>query len=182
MLERRHAIVGACTLALLQALTLCLSRGQTSALLSDAVQLLLGILCVVESMRAWRRSIGAWRYHWLWLSVTFGIWTAAQVLGVYIDKTGQHFLDPVDDLLFFMSGIPFGMLLFLDPDEEREAFGDQVLQALARRMKCVLRSYDSAGRYGGEEFLIVLPNCDAQNTFAKVWRNSRSARARGWFR
>jgi hypothetical protein len=122
MLERRHAIVGACTLVLLQALTLWLSRGQTSALLSDAVQLLLGILCVVESMRAWRRSIGAWRYHWLWLSVTFGIWTAAQVLGVYIDKTGQHFLDPVDDLLFFMSGIPFGMPLFLDPDEEREAF------------------------------------------------------------
>jgi diguanylate cyclase (GGDEF)-like protein len=48
--------------------------------------------------------------------------------------------------------------------------GDQVLRELARRMKCVLRSYDTAGRYGGEEFLMVLPNCDAQNTEAGAER------------
>jgi two-component system cell cycle response regulator len=38
--------------------------------------------------------------------------------------------------------------------------GDEVLQEIARRMLSSVRSYDFVGRYGGEEFLIVLNNCD----------------------
>lgn len=37
--------------------------------------------------------------------------------------------------------------------------GDQVLKELALRMAWALRTYDSVGRLGGEEFLIVPPNC-----------------------
>jgi diguanylate cyclase (GGDEF)-like protein len=123
MLEGRHAIVGACALVLLQAITIWTSRGQAgAALLSDLVQLLLGILCVVESIGALRQSAGAWRYYWLWMAVTFGVWAGAQALGLYIDQTASHFLDPVDDLLFFLAGIPFGMLLFLDPDDDSDRF------------------------------------------------------------
>jgi len=37
--------------------------------------------------------------------------------------------------------------------------GDQVLREIARRLLSSVRSYDFVGRYGGEEFLIVLNNC-----------------------
>jgi diguanylate cyclase (GGDEF)-like protein len=38
--------------------------------------------------------------------------------------------------------------------------GDQVLVEVSRRMRNCLRSYDAIGRYGGEEFLIILPHSD----------------------
>lgn len=40
--------------------------------------------------------------------------------------------------------------------------GDAVLVEVANRMRHNIRTYDSIGRYGGEEFLLVLPNCAAQ--------------------
>ncbi|PJA31212.1 MAG: diguanylate cyclase [Zetaproteobacteria bacterium CG_4_9_14_3_um_filter_53_7] len=39
--------------------------------------------------------------------------------------------------------------------------GDRVLKSLANMFKQRLRQYDVVGRYGGEEFVVILPNTDA---------------------
>jgi two-component system cell cycle response regulator len=46
-------------------------------------------------------------------------------------------------------------------------FGDQALQEVARRLRSNLRVYDGIGRYGGEEFLLVLPGCDLENAIVR---------------
>jgi diguanylate cyclase (GGDEF)-like protein len=42
--------------------------------------------------------------------------------------------------------------------------GDAVLREFTRRISAAMRPYDSMGRYGGEEFLIILPGCDERCT------------------
>jgi two-component system, cell cycle response regulator len=46
--------------------------------------------------------------------------------------------------------------------------GDAVLTEVAKRMKSDLRVYDGVGRYGGEEFLLILPGCDLATTIRRA--------------
>ncbi len=48
--------------------------------------------------------------------------------------------------------------------------GDLVLREIAESMREIIREYDTLGRYGGEEFLIVLPVCDGEQGVAAAER------------
>src|SRR5271157_3776721 len=47
-------------------------------------------------------------------------------------------------------------------------FGDEALREVSRRLQAQLRVYDGVGRYGGEEFLMVLPNCDLPDALRRA--------------
>jgi len=43
--------------------------------------------------------------------------------------------------------------------------GDEVLCETTKRISSVLRPYDSFGRYGGEEFLLIFPDCNEEEAY-----------------
>ena len=53
-------------------------------------------------------------------------------------------------------------------DTHGHPVGDEVLQEIARRLLLCVRSYDFVGRYGGEEFLLILNNCKPQFAEARA--------------
>jgi diguanylate cyclase (GGDEF)-like protein len=55
--------------------------------------------------------------------------------------------------------------------------GDAVLREAAGRLLHSVRPYDAVGRYGGEEFLIVLPGCDTDSALGLAERLRQSVAA-----
>jgi diguanylate cyclase (GGDEF)-like protein len=55
-------------------------------------------------------------------------------------------------------------------DERGHAAGDAVLQTVARAMASCVRLTDHAGRYGGDEFVVVLPDTDEAAALALAQR------------
>lgn len=76
----------------------------------------------------------------------------------------------------FRGGTPFGVVM-VDLDDFKQVNdqfghlgGDAVLRTAAARVRQSVRSSDTVGRYGGEEFLILLPGCDAEECAASAER------------
>ena len=55
-------------------------------------------------------------------------------------------------------------------DEYGHPAGDEVLRSVSDIFRSATRVYDILGRYGGEEFLVVLPNTDLQGTLVVAER------------
>ncbi len=54
--------------------------------------------------------------------------------------------------------------------------GDQVLKILSARMRGIVRAYDILGRYGGEEFLIIMPDTGLEDARGLAERIRTSVR------
>lgn len=59
-------------------------------------------------------------------------------------------------------------------DDYGHTVGDRVIQAVAHTLSTILRSTDRIGRWGGEEFLVILPETEAEEA-ARLAERMRSA-------
>jgi diguanylate cyclase (GGDEF)-like protein len=73
-------------------------------------------------------------------------------------------------------GRPLSVIMF-DLDEFKQvndtyghSAGDALLKAFADRLSRATRGSDASGRYGGDEFLVVLPECKPENVQAVLKR------------
>ena len=88
-----------------------------------------------------------------------GIWNRGAILDLLIRET-ERSRRTNGSLGVIMADVDF----FKQVNDDRgHLVGDAVLREVSRRFETTLRSYDSVGRYGGEEFLIIVPGCDALN-------------------
>jgi diguanylate cyclase (GGDEF)-like protein len=123
MLKSRVAFLAAFLLLIAQATVVWILHGQTlGARVSEILQLLLGITCIGMFIPAYRRAGVTGRYYWKTVFVTSAIWAVGQALGIYTDIAAVHSLDLLVNLVFYSSGIPIAMLLFLGANREGARF------------------------------------------------------------
>jgi two-component system, cell cycle response regulator len=102
-----------------------------------------------------------------------GLWNHEEILSILgsqvnrIEREGGHISAVMVDLDYFKRV----------NDTYGHMAGDGVLRLAAKRMLSQKRVYDSVGRYGGEEFLVVLPGCDGAHAveFAERVRSCMSS-------
>ena len=95
-----------------------------------------------------------------------GLWNRGMVLDDLdrtvkrVRRTGEHLTVALADVDHFKAV----------NDTYGHAAGDRVLREAARRIRMCLRDLDAVGRYGGEEFLIVLASRDSVGQLAALDR------------
>ncbi len=111
--------------------------------------------------------------------------TVDSLTGLYVKKV---ILDKLQEYMNFAlrNKMEFSIIM-MDIDDFKSVndtyghvVGDQVLREIGRIIKETIREVDSAGRYGGEEFLIVLPGTDLKGAERVVERLLDNVRNTDW--
>ncbi len=55
-------------------------------------------------------------------------------------------------------------------DSHGHMAGDAVLRETTRRIRSTVRPYDTVGRYGAQQFLVIIPGCDTHNALSQAER------------
>jgi two-component system cell cycle response regulator len=95
-----------------------------------------------------------------------GLWNHEEILGILKRELAraERGRDPVGAIMVDLDHFK------KVNDSYGHITGDAVLRTAARRMLSLMRPYDAIGRYGGEEFLVVLPGCDQDSAAALAER------------
>ncbi|MES3020215.1 MAG: diguanylate cyclase [Pseudomonadota bacterium] len=89
--------------------------------------------------------------------VLTGLYNRGAIIGILENELARHARDKRPVAVVFCDLDHFKRI----NDGFGHQAGDEVLRVVARRIDAMLRPYDSVGRYGGEELLVVLPACTA---------------------
>jgi diguanylate cyclase (GGDEF)-like protein len=95
-----------------------------------------------------------------------GLWNRAAILET-LDKEVLRAQREARSLSMLMIDLDHFKLV---NDSRGHQAGDAVLRETARRIRATIRRYDMAGRYGGEEFMVVLPATDLVGGAAQAER------------
>ncbi len=81
------------------------------------------------------------------------------------------------------TGVPFAVFM-TDVDDFKKVndahghlAGDRILRTFVETLKANIRVYDLVGRYGGDEFMVLMPGLDHRNLFPVAQKMSRALQA-----
>jgi len=93
-----------------------------------------------------------------------GLWNRAEILGFLKRELERARRDRTDVGIVLADVDHFKNV----NDKLGHDSGDSVLKAVAGCFTSSLRAYDGVGRYGGEEFLIIIPGCNLETTVRRA--------------
>lgn len=88
-----------------------------------------------------------------------GLWNHAEIYRILVDELARAQRERTCVSLIMADLDNFKMV----NDTYGHLVGDAVLRQSSERMLSLMRSYDYVGRYGGEEFLIVMQGCERKD-------------------
>ncbi|MBL8231390.1 MAG: diguanylate cyclase [Bryobacterales bacterium] len=93
-----------------------------------------------------------------------GLWNRRSIMEILMRELVRGFRERTPVAVMMMDLDHFKQI----NDLHGHIAGDAVLQEASRRLLSSVRPYDGVGRFGGEEFLIVLPGCDEASVFHRA--------------